>query len=104
MNSPGPTTTVSNVDDRQPSMAIVDLVARVDGVDPTELEPLYGVIDPDALDSVCGPSLGFQRLEFAYEGHTVTVEASGETLEIALEDAEVPHGDAAGTTDTESSS
>lgn len=31
---------------------VVDVVAAARGVDPMELDPLYDVIDPDALDAV----------------------------------------------------
>ncbi|OIB58580.1 hypothetical protein BBD46_08525 [Natrialba sp. SSL1] len=69
-------------------MAVVDLIARVDGTDPIELEPLYNVIDPDVLDSLCESSPGLDRLEFTYHGRQVTVEATdettAETVEISL--------------------
>lgn len=76
-------------------MAIVDLIARVDGTDPVELDPLYGVIDPDVLNSLCDSSPGFTSLEFAYQGHRVTVEATGEAVEISLADSE-PVADGSG--------
>ncbi|WP_275040113.1 HalOD1 output domain-containing protein [Natrialba taiwanensis] len=75
------------VTDQRPSMAIVDLVARESGTDPIELEPLYDVIDPDMLDSLCESSSGFTSLEFNYHGRNVTVRADSqpeETVEISL--------------------
>jgi hypothetical protein len=36
--------------DESPSMAVVSAVAAATNTDPTEIEPLYESIDPDALD------------------------------------------------------
>jgi hypothetical protein len=98
-----PTTRVTTAENRQPSTAIIDLVARVDGVDPIALEPLYNAIDPDKLDSICDPSTGFQKLAFVYEGRTISVEAVDEGIEVSLEGAEYPGPESAETTDAESS-
>ena len=35
---------------RSPSVAVIDAVAAAEGVDPTELDPLSGEIDLEALD------------------------------------------------------
>ncbi|TYT62127.1 hypothetical protein FYC77_10340 [Natrialba swarupiae] len=83
-------------------MAIVDLIARTDGVDPIELEPLYEVIDPDGLDAVCGSTTESLEIEFVYGGRTVLLERSGDGIEITLVDT-VRRTDASGTVDTESS-
>ncbi|WP_306053916.1 HalOD1 output domain-containing protein [Natronococcus wangiae] len=91
------------MEDRRPSTAIIDLVARVDGVDPIALEPLYNAIDPDKLDTICDPRSGFQQLSFAYEGRTVTVEAFEEGVEISLADAEYPGAETGSTAGAESS-
>ncbi len=72
-------------DDQQPSMAVVDLIAQVDGIDPLDLEPLYHAVDPEHLDTLCTSSAGFSTLEFVYADHTVTVERSDDGLEISLE-------------------
>lgn len=61
------------------STAVIEAIAEHKSVDPTALEqPLYDVIDPDALDGflagsgVSGDS--FRRhVEFSYEGCTVRV-------------------------------
>ncbi|MFC4439484.1 MULTISPECIES: HalOD1 output domain-containing protein [Natrialbaceae] len=94
---------MTDAENRRPSTAIIDLVARVDGVDPIALEPLYNAIDPDKLDSICDSSSGFQQLSFSYEGRTVTVETFEEGLEISLADAEYPGTESAETADIESS-
>ncbi|MWV40757.1 hypothetical protein GRS80_13630 [Natrialba sp. INN-245] len=83
-------------------MAIVDLIARTDGVDPIELEPLYEVIDPDGLNAVCESSTESLEIEFVYGGRTVLLERSGDGIEITLVDT-VRRTDASGTVDTESS-
>jgi hypothetical protein len=62
--------------ERTVSETVVEVVAETKGVDPSELsEPLFSVIDPDALDVLFQTSNGI--LTFSYHGHIVTVEASG---------------------------
>ncbi len=66
----------------RPSVAVVEAVARVRDCEPTDLEPLVAVVDPDALDVLAagtsqrddGP-----RVEFEYEGVAVEVRG-GEVL------------------------
>lgn len=89
MNDTRSTTAVVS-DDRQPSLAVLDLVARVEGVDPVDLDPLYDAIDPEALDTLCDPDSGFSRLEFTYHGHAVVVKAADGDLSISLADASAP--------------
>ena len=63
-----------------PSEAIVERVAKADGVDPTDLRPLYEVIDPDALDmfvSTAGSRNTDAQVQFEYQGYHVTVTADG---------------------------
>ncbi|MXV64553.1 hypothetical protein GS429_21250 [Natronorubrum sp. JWXQ-INN-674] len=93
-------TTVTVGDDEQPSMAVIDLVSRTIGTDPLELDPLYNVIDPDLLNSLCSSSSGFTSLEFEYAGHTVVVEQSGSALEISLEPVTIGSGGSRGVTDS----
>ena len=58
------------------SEAVLEAVAEIEGVDSSELsEPLFSVIDPDALDTLFQTSNGI--LTFSYHGHVITVEASG---------------------------
>lgn len=35
------------------SEAVLEAVGAAAGVDPLELEPLYAVVDPDAIDALC---------------------------------------------------
>lgn len=62
------------------STTVVDAVAAAAGREPHELEPLYHVLDPDALDHIFEDS-GTQnthrvgRVEFTYCGFEVVVSA-----------------------------
>jgi hypothetical protein len=71
-------------------MALVDLVARAEGVDPVELNPLYYTIDPDQLDSICDPDTDFQALSFVYEGRTISITAIADGIEISLKETPTP--------------
>lgn len=64
------------------SERIVREIARAKGVDPLDLEPLYDVIDTDALDSMFQSSPSTASLEFEYSGYEVRVEGP-EEIEIA---------------------
>lgn len=67
-----------------PSERVVEAVAIAEGVDETDLPPLYDAIDPDALDSLFHPrptgddvdAMG--AIYFTYNGHEVRVSAAGE--------------------------
>lgn len=68
----------TEIGDRQPSEAVVDVIAAIRDVEPAKLSPLYQTVDPDALDSLCtNESLGAEpTIRFTYEGLVVTVSAS----------------------------
>jgi hypothetical protein len=59
------------------SSAVVSAVAAHDGVDETDLPPLYDAIDPDALDallaSVQDSGSGRASVDFEYAGHRIVV-------------------------------
>jgi two-component sensor histidine kinase len=55
------------------STAVVRAVAAISDTQIENLDPLASVIDPDALESIFNNSES-GRVEFQYEGHTVTVE------------------------------
>lgn len=77
----------SGASDGSVSHAVVEAVADREGVDVTDLEPpafepLYTVVDPDALDAVFAPTHDGKRrtsgsVTFEYEGYTVTVNSDG---------------------------
>lgn len=55
---------------------ILRAVADREGVDTTELPPLYDVVDPDALRTVV-ETMDAGRVEFHYCGYEVTVHGDG---------------------------
>jgi CheY-like chemotaxis protein len=68
-------------DGETPSTATVTALAAETGTDPGELDPLYGWIDPDALDrtlrSTATGAGGHVELRFDYDGYTVRVDSAG---------------------------
>lgn len=72
--------------DESPGARVVDALAAVTGKSPTQLRPLYEVIDPDALDrflddAPIAPDRSPDRaVSFRYEGCTVTVRGDGRIL------------------------
>lgn len=92
---------VYQADPEQPlSVAVISAIASQDGRDmmavADELDPLYNVIDPAALDSLFEPETGDASADsssldraggsvtFSYAGRTVTVDTTGR---VELEDA-----------------
>ena len=66
-----------------PSEAVIDAVANAEGVEPTDLRPLYDALDPDALDSLFQPRGHASRstrgqITFEYHGYEVHVDESGQ--------------------------
>lgn len=62
-------------------LTIVETVSAVTGQEPTAMEPLYSVIDPEALESLLSTARGNNvHLSFAFEGCTVSVTGSGEVV------------------------
>lgn len=64
------------------SERVVSAVAEATGADPVSLEPLYAVVDPDALDALLetsrpGPDGSLPRVSFTYCGCDVVVSADG---------------------------
>lgn len=65
-----------------PSTAVVTAVAEEADTDPDTLEPLYEVIDPDALDTIIASTRYADRspdtsIVFPYHHYRVTVKANG---------------------------
>lgn len=77
-------------EDVTPSTAVVETVAAVRGVDPMELDPLYEVVDPQALDRLVAPRpprrTGDCTVVFTYFDHEVTVRSPGIVRVRPLED------------------
>jgi hypothetical protein len=70
-----------NLDTNTPeqiSQTIVQHVASESETDAIELQPLYEVIDPDALDAIVNSySSSDSSMTFTYNDYTVTVDADG---------------------------
>ncbi len=65
------------------SQAVVTAVAALADTDPSALSPLYDVVEPDAIDSLCehAQRVGdgtVHRLWFGYEGFDVCVRSDGQ--------------------------
>lgn len=63
---------------------VVTAVAEATGVEPLELEPLYTVVDPDALNRLFAPSSSgrspFVEICFSMAGCEVVVHCDGEVV------------------------
>ncbi|WP_229380272.1 HalOD1 output domain-containing protein [Haloterrigena salifodinae] len=64
---------------RESSIAIeiVDRVAEMEEQDPLDLPPLYGTVDPDALDRLAESS----KDQFEYMGYKITVDSGTITID-----------------------
>lgn len=71
------------VSSKKPSQAVVERVADLEGVSPTELTPpLYSAIDPEALDSLFSLSTNdtpqaINCICFSYNGYNVQIQNDG---------------------------
>jgi len=76
----------------QVSETVVEAVSEATGVDPLELEPLYSVVDADALNSMFRPSVGSPptslELQFSMAGCEVVVHGDGEVVVTPPEETE----------------
>lgn len=75
----------------EPSTTIVNAVAAIAGCKQDDLDPLYHVVEPDALDSIFQPTVrgdhnGDVEISFTYHGFDVTVKSYG-IVEIEPSDA-----------------
>lgn len=67
----------------EPSTAVVEVVATAANCAPTDTEPLYDAIDPDALDALIGSAETRPTdltVEFAFAGYNVTVSSDDSVL------------------------
>lgn len=87
------------------SEKVVDTVAKREEVSPVDLDPLYDVIDPEALDSLFrnsedGPADSERRIVFQYSGYHVSVSGSREVrIEEIRQSSESVPGSATDTMD-----
>lgn len=75
---------------REPSYSvdIVREVAAKEGVDPLDLPPLYGVINPEQVDALVASASTVNTIEFEYYGYTITVSGDGTVRVTAKLEAE----------------
>jgi hypothetical protein len=73
----------TSLDETPPSEAIVGAVLAIEDADSTDLEPLYDIIDPAALDELfrakfngSGRSAG--SVSFEYAGYEIVYDANGD--------------------------
>ena len=83
MSSPDDTSTPDG--EATPSQAIIEAIARAEGVDvtaiePPEYDPLYAVVNPEALDELFRTPPGppeTARVYLEYEGYEIVVHGDG---------------------------
>lgn len=66
-----------------PTVAVAEAIAETTDADPTSGPPIYEYVDTDALDALLTESNGeidSITVSFAYEGHTVVVNGSGQVV------------------------
>ncbi|SFF87061.1 hypothetical protein SAMN04488063_0597 [Halopelagius inordinatus] len=77
-----------------PQEVVVHSVAALEERSPIELDPLYTVIDPDALDQLFAPMIngrhvGDGKITFGYQGYEITLHSYGV---VAIRPVERPRG------------
>mgnify|MGYP006286281055 FL=1 len=64
--------------------SVVRAVSELTGTDPEAMDPLYDVVDPDALNALCEPETSGEgaspRVSFQFGGCTVVVYGEGRTV------------------------
>lgn len=69
-----------NAVDEECVYAIADRVAAREGVEPTDLPPLFDSVDADALSTLLGGDTDSLTVEFTYCGYRVTVDGGAVSL------------------------
>jgi hypothetical protein len=76
--------------DVTPATAVVELVAEATDEAPTDLDPLHGAVDTDALNRVVEPTepnaSDTLQVSFSYQGFFVVVRQSGQITLYDLDD------------------
>lgn len=71
------------------SIRVVECVADATGRRAITLDPLYGVVDPDALDALFPPvGRGGCTVSFRFEGTLVEVSGAGDVVAVPIRDDE----------------
>lgn len=81
-------TVVEYDDSEQASIVLIETVASLRGCDPTDLEPLYEIADPEALDALCNveTTAAPLHLSFEYGGYRIVAGSDGR-IELSASDA-----------------
>lgn len=67
--------------DTEPTLGVIETIARLLDTDEADLDPLYGYIDPEALGSLVQPrGAEAVSVSFDYRGLQVTVKSSGDVI------------------------
>lgn len=80
-------------DSVRPATAVIEALAAATNRDPLRMPPLQHVVEVGSLNTLVQSGRrapgGSVQVTFAYEGHTVTVESSGEiTIELNTDDVD----------------
>lgn len=78
-------------EDERPTEAVVRAITAVNGVEPTDLDPLYETVDPEALDRLLGSPVvgdpdGEVVVRFYVSGYRVIVKNDGQVTIFETED------------------
>lgn len=76
-SSSGHTTAFERAEDTSVCVAIVEAVSTVTDTEPTRLDPLYDVVDTDALERLVETSGTDTEITFSFEGCRITVFGDG---------------------------
>lgn len=63
--------------DTPPSIRIVETLAAARGRDSTDMEPMYGAVDLEAIDDLFANSQGDLRVELTVDGDRLLVRGDG---------------------------
>ena len=68
--------------DESVALSVIRTVTEATDEDPLEMEPLYLIVDPDALDALCkstrrSPDGAGTIVEFSFNGFRVRISATG---------------------------
>lgn len=73
---------------QRPSTQVIQALADAEGVEPTDLPPLYRSIDPDALDRLFRDGRGPGSITFRYLGYRIQITDDGRVeLDTAKQEA-----------------
>lgn len=63
--------------DETPVEGIIKAISAISDIEPTDIDPIYPAVDPDALDAVFRREPRDTRVAFRYDGYQVEVTSDG---------------------------